>query len=280
MICSIALALLRVGERRRVGDDLGVAGQDRVDHLQPGGPQRTAGLGDLDDAVGDVGDLRLGRPVRQAHVGVDAMIGEEPLGELGVLGLDAHAVREVLDRVAGLSPATATTSLIGLLVALEYFSSPRLSTTLPVSSTQSRPVIPTSKRPFGDVRRDLLGPQDPDRLDAGIVDRRLVVDRRRPVHRKVGLLEQIECRLLERTLREDQSQHDRPRLPALAPPSPDVCVGVSATRSTAGSRDANVVGWASGQWEVSVSARRRRACGSTSMTASSCSTQPFVLPGC
>jgi len=49
--------------------------------------------------------------------------------------------------VAALSPATATTSLIGLLVALEYFSSPRLSTTLPVSSTQSRPVMPTSKSP-------------------------------------------------------------------------------------------------------------------------------------
>ena len=32
---------------------------------QPGGAQRTTGLGDLDDRVGDVGDLGLGRAVRQ-----------------------------------------------------------------------------------------------------------------------------------------------------------------------------------------------------------------------
>ena len=33
--------------------------------LQAGGAQRAAGLGDLDDRVGDVGDLRLGRAVRE-----------------------------------------------------------------------------------------------------------------------------------------------------------------------------------------------------------------------
>ncbi|CAB4821625.1 unannotated protein [freshwater metagenome] len=49
--------------------------------------------------------------------------------------------------VAVESPATATTTFTGLLVAFEYFSSPRLSTLLEVSSTQSRPVIPMSNRP-------------------------------------------------------------------------------------------------------------------------------------
>ena len=54
--------------------------------------------------------------------------------------------RSVTDSAAE-SPATATTILIGFEVFLEYFSSPRLSTSLPVSSTQSRPVIPMSNSP-------------------------------------------------------------------------------------------------------------------------------------
>ena len=45
------------------------------------------------------------------------------------------------------SPATATTTRTGLLVSFEYLSSPRLTTSLEVSSTQSRPVIPTSNSP-------------------------------------------------------------------------------------------------------------------------------------
>jgi hypothetical protein len=32
------------------------------------------------------------------------------------------------------------------------------------------------EQPFGDVARDLLGPQDANLVDAGVVDRRLVVD--------------------------------------------------------------------------------------------------------
>ena len=67
--------------------------------LQARGPQRPAGLGELDDAVGDVGHLRLGRAVREADVGVDAVLLEEPAGQLGVLGGDAHALRQVLDRL-------------------------------------------------------------------------------------------------------------------------------------------------------------------------------------
>ena len=55
--------------------------------------------------------------------------------------------QEIPTDVAGELPATATTIWIGLFVFFEYLNSPRLSTTLPVSSTQSRPVIPRSKRP-------------------------------------------------------------------------------------------------------------------------------------
>ena len=52
-----------------------------------------------------------------------------------------------LAAATGESPATATTIRIGLDVALEYCSSPRLTTSLAVSSTQSRPVMPMSNRP-------------------------------------------------------------------------------------------------------------------------------------
>ena len=47
----------------------------------------------------------------------------------------------------GASWGTATMIRTGSVVALEYLSSPRDSTSLEVSSTQSRPVMPTSKSP-------------------------------------------------------------------------------------------------------------------------------------
>ena len=97
------LALVGVGVRDRVGDQLGVRDEHRVEHLEAGRPERPAALGDLDHRVGDLGDLGLGRAVRQRDVGVDAVLLEEPPRELGVLGLHAHAGR------AGPSP-TATAS--------------------------------------------------------------------------------------------------------------------------------------------------------------------------
>ena len=47
-------------------------------------------------------------------------------------------------------------------------------------------------------------------LDAGVVDGRLVLDGRGPGHRQVGSSEQVERRLLERALGEDEVQHDGP----------------------------------------------------------------------
>ena len=63
--------------------------------LQPGGAQGPAGLGDLDDAVGDVGDLGLAGAVGQAHVGVDAELLEVAAGQLRVLRRHAHPVGEL-----------------------------------------------------------------------------------------------------------------------------------------------------------------------------------------
>ena len=47
----------------------------------------------------------------------------------------------------GESLGTATTIRNGRLVAFEYCSSPRISTSLAVSSTQSRPAMPRSNSP-------------------------------------------------------------------------------------------------------------------------------------
>src|SRR5262245_15442770 len=49
--------------------------------------------------------------------------------------------------VAGLSAATATTIFTGRALTFEYWSSPRETTSLAVSSIQSRPVIPRSNSP-------------------------------------------------------------------------------------------------------------------------------------
>ena len=91
------VTLVGVGMRGWIGDHLGVADEDGVDDAQPGSPQCAAGLGDLDDAVGDVRDLRLAGSVAQPDVGVDAVVGEVALGQLGILGRHAHAVGQFLD---------------------------------------------------------------------------------------------------------------------------------------------------------------------------------------
>ena len=48
--------------------------------LQPGGAQGPAGLGDVDDAVDDVGHLGLGRAVGEADVGLDARASRRTAG--------------------------------------------------------------------------------------------------------------------------------------------------------------------------------------------------------
>src|SRR5207237_3029277 len=66
----------------------------------------------------------------------------------------------------------------------------------------------------GDVARDLLGPEDADVGDTGVVDRRPVVDARAATHRQVGVLEQLHRRLLERSFGKHQAQHAQPCFPS------------------------------------------------------------------
>src|SRR3990172_5176287 len=66
-----------------------------------------------------------------------------------------------------------------------------------------------------DVRRDLLGAEDGHALDPLVVDRPVVVARGPTTHAEVGGLEEAERLLLERTLRDDESQHGRRSLPVV-----------------------------------------------------------------
>ena len=59
------------------------------------------------------------------------------------VALAARSATEVTAESAG----TASTTRIGLAVAFEYCRAPSVVTSLPRSSIQSRPVIPTSNRP-------------------------------------------------------------------------------------------------------------------------------------
>ena len=150
-------------------------------------------------------------------------------------------------RCADESAATATTTRIGNEVAFEYCISPRLTTSLAVSSTQSRPVMPMSNRPSATYVGISCGRRMRTSAMRGSSIDGLVVDRRRPHDRQVGRLEQLERRLLERTLGKHQPQHDAHAI------------------------------W--GQCDVGSELSRRSACGRTSRIAASCSTQPFGEPG-
>ncbi len=118
---------LGVGRGLRVGDELGARNEQGLDDLETGGPERPARLGDLDDAVRDLGDLGLGRAVGEDDVGEHAVLLEEPPGELGILGRRrgalplvpaAEAARSATDDT-GESAGTARTTRIGLVVDFE-----------------------------------------------------------------------------------------------------------------------------------------------------------------
>ena len=65
---------------------------------RPGGPQRPAGLGDVDDAVGDVGDLGLAGAVGQPDVGLDALGREVAAGSSSGYSVDTRTpCGQVLD---------------------------------------------------------------------------------------------------------------------------------------------------------------------------------------
>ena len=85
---------------------------------RPAARKRPTGLGDVDDAVGDVGDLRLGRAVRQPHVGVDALGCEVAGGQLGYSLVTRTPWGRSATHFAGESSATAATTITGFDVAL------------------------------------------------------------------------------------------------------------------------------------------------------------------
>ena len=178
-----------------VRDQLGVRDEDRVEHPQAGGAQGAARLGDLDDRVGDLGNLRLGGAVRERDPRVDPVLLEEAPRELRVLRVHAHVGRQIADRlprrVAGdreHHPDRAGGGLRVVQLGERHDLDARLLD--PVAAGDA-----DVEEPVGDVARDLLRAQDRDVDDARVVDRGLVVDVGRAGEREIGILEQLEGRL-------------------------------------------------------------------------------------
>ena len=115
---------------------------------------------------------------------------------------------------------------------------------------------------LGHVPGDLLGPQDADLVDAWIVDGGPVVDVRSPHHGEVGRGEEIQRRLFERALGQDQSQHGRPRRSVQRAGS---AAGPGSLRSR--SAISSAVTAASYPLLASPAAQRARACSTVSVVS-------------
>ena len=89
----------------------------------------------------------------------------------------AAAARSATE-VTGESAGTASTTRMGLAVALEYCSSPSEVTVAPPLLDPVPAGDAEVEQAVGHVERDLLGAQDPHVVDPGIVDGGPVVDAR------------------------------------------------------------------------------------------------------
>ena len=164
--CSIALRFSGFGVGLGIGDQLGVRHEDRLEDLEPRGAQRAARLGELDDRVGDVGDLRLGGAVAELHVGIDALLGEVAPGELGVLGVHDEPRPEVLDALRGVVGRDREHDLDRARRVLRV---QQLAECDDVAVRLLDPVAtgdPDVEEALRDVARDLLRPEDADVVDA------------------------------------------------------------------------------------------------------------------
>ena len=208
------VTLLGVRRRRRIGDELGVRHQQRLDHPQPGGTQRASGLGHVDDGIRDVGHLGLGGAVGERDVRLDPVGLQGPAGQFGVLGADAQASRAVGDggrqlgqrvrrRVGadGEHDAGGVRGRLGVgqLAEGDDLAPPLLDAVAPGDAEVEEAV--------GHVDRDLLGPQDPDLVDAGIGDGGAVGHVRRRGDGEVGVLEELHGGAFERALGQDEAEH-------------------------------------------------------------------------
>ena len=223
------VGLGRIGVGGGVGHQLGVGGQHRVDDAQAGGADGPPGLGDVHDAVDDVGHLGLGGAVGQRDVGLDAPIGEEALGQTGVLARDPHALRQVLDALPGSVVGHGHDDLHRVVGGLGVAQLPQAHH---VGLGLLHPVPPGDadvEEAVGHVGADLLRAEDAHLVDAGIVDAGPVGHHRVPVHPQVGGLEELEGGLLQRPLGQHQLQHGGHR----SQPAPTLRNGLAAAGAPA-----------------------------------------------
>ncbi len=166
--------LLLVGVRVVIGDQFGIAGQQRVQDHQPVPPQRGSGLGQVDDRVHDVRHLGLSRAVRGRHDRLDPIVGQESPGQRGKLGRDPDPVRQIIkggpargDRHREHHPDRIR-SRLGVSKLAERGD---------VGTGLSDPVPPGNaevEQPLRYVQRDLLRPQEPHPVDPRVLDRGVV----------------------------------------------------------------------------------------------------------
>ena len=162
------MTFLGVGERCRVGDQLGVAGDDGVDDAQACSTQCPTGFGEIDNTISNVRNLGFTCSVRKPHVGLNAVVLEELLRESRVFARHSHASRQVGDflelRVVRHRHHDANRVVGGLGVvqfAERFDDAPRLFDPITTGDADV-------KEPFGDVRRNLLRPQDAHFVDARV----------------------------------------------------------------------------------------------------------------
>ena len=89
-----------IGVGGAVGDESRRALQHFVDDPQVVGPQRTAGLGDFDDGVDQLGRLDLGGAPTELDLGRHAVLGQIARGQADRLGGDPLAL-QILHRLDG-----------------------------------------------------------------------------------------------------------------------------------------------------------------------------------
>ena len=182
------------------------AGQQRVQDAEPVLAQRRAGLGQVDDRVDDVGHLGLGRAVGRHDDRLDAVLVEEPLGQLG------NSVETRMPRAGRRRSATARSR--------HREHDPDRVARSPWSTAARR--ARRRRAGLGDpvaagdadveqalARRRTGSPAAAGTAPGRSADRRSRRGSRGPTrgHGQVSRVEQIEGGALERALRQDQGQH-------------------------------------------------------------------------
>ncbi len=158
-----------------IGDELGVAGEQRVQDAQAVAVQRGAGLGEVDDRVDDVGHLGLGRTVGRDHDRLNPARFQVPAGQRRELGRDPDTFWHVGRRLPGHGSGDGEYDADGIgrclgVLQLAKRGDIRAGLGDPVPARDAE-----VEEPLLDVGRYLLRPQEAHPLDPRVIDHRVIV---------------------------------------------------------------------------------------------------------